>query len=74
MTIRALDTTKAFKAQEFARIIFVDDINNYSAKLSDHEPLKQRPAYESLDVPKIVRFLMKNSKNIFKSKMNFACF
>lgn len=42
------------KLQEFARIIFVDDILNHSKKLEDHKPLEERPSYESQDFPKIV--------------------
>lgn len=54
ITLRGLDTCRELKTQEFARIIFVDDITNYSAKAEDHEPLKDIPSYESQDVPKIV--------------------
>lgn len=45
---------KFIKLQEFARIIFVDNIRNYTIKADDHEPLKEAPTYESLDYPKTV--------------------
>lgn len=57
ITVRALFFCAQFKLQEFARIVFVDNIHNHTAKLEDHEPLKQRPAFESLDHPKTVREL-----------------
>lgn len=54
LTVRALDRCSVQKLQEFARIIFVDDIFNYTSRVEDHRPLERRPTYESLDVPKIV--------------------
>lgn len=54
MTIRALRDCKQHKIQEFARIILVADIFKHVRMLEDHEPLKERPAFESLDVAKIV--------------------
>lgn len=47
------------RVQEFARIIFVDNILNYAKKIEYHRPLLIRPPYESLMHlifgPKIVR-------------------
>lgn len=54
MTVRGVTICAMFKVQEFARIIFVDDIHNHATKLEDHEPLKERPSYESLDYPRTV--------------------
>lgn len=54
LTVRALEACKDFSIQEFTRIIFVDNIANYSTKIGDHEPFKDRQAYETLDVPRIV--------------------
>lgn len=54
LIVRGLDACKYLKLQEFARIIFVDDIYNHSKKLEDQKPLKERPDYESQDFPKIV--------------------
>lgn len=54
ITVRVLGACLDEKLQEFARIIFVDDIINYSKKFDDYEQLKERPAFESLDVPRIV--------------------
>lgn len=59
LTLRGLDTCREVKSQEFARIIFVDNIYDYSAKLEDHEPFKEVPSFESLDVPKIVSLTKK---------------
>lgn len=57
MTVRALRDCRPRKIQEFARIIVVDDILKHGKTNEDHEPLKERPAFESLDVPKIVSSL-----------------
>lgn len=58
MTVRALRDCKSQKIQEFARIILVKDIFKHVKANEDHEPLKERPAYESLDVQKIVSVLL----------------
>lgn len=58
MTVRALRDCKPHKIQEFARIILVEDILKHVKKNEDHEPLKERPTFESLDVPKIVSDLL----------------
>lgn len=43
------------RLQEFARVIILDDPSELSPKLSDHEPFKDRPDYETLDrIEKIV--------------------
>lgn len=47
-------TVAELRVQEFARIIFVDDINNFSKKVEDQKPLQYRPSYESFEVPKTV--------------------
>lgn len=57
MTVRALRDCRQHKIQEFARIILVDDVLKHVKFHEDHEPLKERPAFESLDTPKIVSFL-----------------
>lgn len=54
LTVRALGLCRSLKLQEFARVIFVDRITNYTSLFEDYEPLKERPAYDALDVPKIV--------------------
>lgn len=54
MTARALRDCRPHKIQEFARIFVVDDIFKHGRVDADHEPLKERPAFEALDAPKIV--------------------
>lgn len=54
MTVRAMQHCKQHKLQEFARIIFVADISKHVKMLEDHEPVNDRPAYESLDGSSIV--------------------
>lgn len=56
LTVRGVTGCKILKLQEFARILFVDDIHNYTRKLEHHEPLKEMPKYDSLDYPKTVGF------------------
>lgn len=58
MIVRALRDCKLNKIQEFARIILVEDIFKHVKTNEDHEPLTERPAYETLDVPKIVSVLL----------------
>lgn len=53
MTVRTLGACEPLKIQEFARIIFVDNIYNYTTKHVDQKPLKKRPSYESV-TPKLV--------------------
>lgn len=45
------------KLQEFARIIFVDNVLNHPRKIEHHAPLKKKPSYDSVSLaaPKIVR-------------------
>lgn len=57
MTVRALRDCRPHKIQEFARIIFVNDVHKHVKMHEDHEPLEDRPTFESLDTPKIVSFL-----------------
>lgn len=46
MTVRGLTVCKV-GLQEFARIIFVDDINNFVKKPEHHGPLEDRPSYNT---------------------------
>lgn len=46
MTVRSYAECRPKKIQEFARIIFVDDIVKHSRKAEDHAPLKIRPLYD----------------------------
>lgn len=75
MTVRLLGPcVKAFHQtiQEFARIIFVDDINNYARSFADQRPLKYRPAFESLDVPKTVS--KSNHSFVNWKRMKIICY
>lgn len=60
ITVRGLGLCKQYnyKIQEFARIIFVDDLKNHVRNVEDHRPLKKRPAFELQDILKIVCFVM----------------
>ncbi|XP_031636102.1 laccase-2-like isoform X2 [Contarinia nasturtii] len=51
--VRALGycLTLDLQLQEFARIISVDNLNNYTAHHRDREPLIERPTYKSLEDP-----------------------
>lgn len=57
LTVRALGVCRDLKLQEFARIIFIDSITNYTSLFEDYEPLKEKPSYELLDIPKTVCML-----------------
>lgn len=61
LTVRTCGTCILARVQEFARIIFVDDILNHSKKIEDHQPLLMRPPYETLKHllfgPKLVRLI-----------------
>lgn len=50
MTIRALGVCASKKVQEFARIIFVDNLFNCTRKLEHHAPLSlaKRPSYDAV--------------------------
>lgn len=50
LTIRALGGCTSNKIQEFARIIFVDNIFNHPRKYEDQAPLTKRPSYDSVSV------------------------
>lgn len=54
VTVRGLGGCKLQEIQEFARIIFVDDLNNYTKRVEDHAPLEDKPAYQSLNITKRV--------------------
>lgn len=54
MTIRGLNRCRERKIQEFARIIFVDDLSTFSRKAEHARPMKKRPDFEAQDGPKIV--------------------
>lgn len=58
ITVRALGSCEKQKLQEFARIVFVRNINDFIPTYEDYMPLKYRPAYESLNIPKIVSLLL----------------
>lgn len=74
MTIRALRGCRRHKIQEFARIIFVADMSKHVRMPEDHEPLNERPAFESLaDVPKIVSSFTQKSNKICVQSIYF-CF
>lgn len=64
LTVRGLEACRDFFTQEFARIIFVDDIHNYSTKIENHEPFHQRPDYATLNIPKIVSILKALNKRL----------
>lgn len=50
MTVRALGVCAKKKVQEFARIIFVDNLFNCTRKMEHHEPLSlaKRPSYDAV--------------------------
>lgn len=54
MSVRGLLSCKERRLQEFAKIIFVDDLSNFTAMLGDHEPPRERPNYDPADVQRIV--------------------
>lgn len=60
ITVRGLGLCKRYngKIQEFARIIFVDNLRNHERKFEDYRPLKKRPAYEKQNVLKIVCYFI----------------
>lgn len=43
--MRGLARCEDTKLQEFARVIFVDDLKTHVRKYEDHEPLAIRPDY-----------------------------
>lgn len=54
MSVRGLLSCKQKRLQEFAKIIFVDDFSNFTAKNEDHQPPRERPNYDPADVQRIV--------------------
>lgn len=52
-----MDFCAALEMQEFGRIKFVDSMSDIQLQPEDHEPLAVRPAYTSLDYPKVVGML-----------------
>lgn len=56
ITVRGLGLCMRYnyKTQEFARIIFVDNLKEHKRKFDDYRPLEKRPIYEIQDVLKIV--------------------
>lgn len=54
LIVQLLDACLPFQRQEFARIIFVDDINNFTKSFEHHEPLKNRPPFRGVDDSKRV--------------------
>lgn len=65
ITVRGLGLCKLYnyKTQEFARIIFVNDLKEHKRKFDDYRPLKNRPIYEAQDVLKLVGFIMADRRN-----------
>lgn len=63
LTVRALGVCGPMKLQEFARIIFVDNIFDYTKKIEHHAPLTKRPSYDSisLEPPAVVSSIMISS-------------
>lgn len=49
ITVRGIDLCAGFQMQEFARIIFRDDITNYQTQPDDYAPLAVWPAYGSVN-------------------------
>lgn len=54
LTVQLLDECTQYKAQTFARIIFVDETKNVKRVFEHHEPLKKRPPFKGLDKSKKV--------------------
>lgn len=55
ITVRALNRGGQKRTiQEFARIVFVDDLRDFSVDRQHARPLKKRPIYEAQDGLKIV--------------------
>lgn len=54
LTVQLLDICEPHQLQEFARIIFVDDIMNVQRSFEHHEPLIETPPFEGLDDSKRV--------------------
>lgn len=58
--VRTVESCDA-QIQEYARIIFVDDVLNHPRKIEDHAPLEGRASFDSLfdgAKSKVVRFLI----------------
>ncbi|XP_031624237.1 laccase-3-like isoform X2 [Contarinia nasturtii] len=53
MRVRALGGCENLKLQEFARIIFVDNLDTFEHRIQDQTPLVTRPSYKSLDDPTV---------------------
>ncbi|XP_031619168.1 laccase-like [Contarinia nasturtii] len=49
--VRALGTCATLQLQEFARIVFVNNLDKYFVREANQEPLNTRPSYNSLDDP-----------------------
>lgn len=60
LTIRALGICESLKMQEFARIVFVDNIFNHARKKEHHTPLTKRPSFDSISLkpPAVVSFFI----------------
>lgn len=55
MTVRGLLGCERRSLQEFARIVIVDDLTNYTKKVEYHEPLlDERPTWASMNSKAIV--------------------
>lgn len=55
ITIRGLNRCRERKQiQEFARVVFVDNLANFSVNPEHARPMKKQPIYEAQDGPKVV--------------------
>lgn len=55
MTVRGLLGCERRSLQEFARIVIVDDLSNYTKKVEYHKPLlDERPTWSSMNFAAIV--------------------
>lgn len=61
------------KTQEFARIIYVDNLKDHKPAFEDYRPLENRPAYESQNVLKIVSFVTIDRKKVIIFFRNYFC-
>lgn len=69
LTVRTVESCGS-TLQEFARIIFVDDVLNHPKKIEDHAPLAKRPSFDSFKLApsKVVCFVFAH-KSVFIRKL-----
>lgn len=70
LTVRLLGACEEMQIQEFARIIFVDDILNHARTPNDQRPLKKRPSYKSVTPKVVCSFTMNKIMHIIKTLSN----